>query len=178
MPVFAIIKHNADNFETVQEKFNLESFGFFTRTTIKETIKSITRDVSKKLPRDCKIREIREQISEDKKFKIITQTKGDFRIFIITDGDYNSSVAYKLMGACFEKGNFEELIKEYKNWETKDQIRKIEDELEKCNVIVSEGLSQILKRGESLSDLVEKSETLSLSTKQLFKTAKKKNSCC
>lgn len=178
MPVYAIIKHDANTFQTVLEKFNLEDFGFFTRSTIKETVKSIVKDISKKLPKDSKIREVREQISDDKKFKIIIQTKGDYRMFIITDGEYNSSVAYKLMSICFERSNFDELIKEYKSWETKDKLRKIEDELEKCHVIVAEGLDQILKRGESLSELVEKSETLSLHSKQLFKTAKKKNSCC
>ena len=57
-------------------------------------------------------------------------------------------------------------------------MKKIEKELEKCNVVVAEGLSHILERGEIFSEPVVKSENLSVQTKILFKTAKKKNSCC
>lgn len=178
MPVYAILKQGVSTSEIVQEKFNLEKFGIFTRGTIKDFIKTICRDITKRLPRDNKLREIREKMNEKVDFKIIIQIKRSHRIFVITDGDYNSSVAYKLMDKCFEASSFDDLIKEYKEWEDKDHLKKIEDELEKCNVIILEGLTQILQRGETLSDLVEKSESLSMQTKLLFKTAKKKNSCC
>lgn len=178
MPVYAILKQDVNTSEIVQEKFNLERFGIFTRGTIKDFIKSICRDVTKRLPRDTKLREIREKMNEKENFKIIIQIKRLHRIFVITDGNYNSSVAYKLMEKCLDGGNFDDLIKEYKEWEDKDHLKKIEDELEKCNVIILEGLAQVLQRGETLSDLVEKSENLSIQTKLLFKTAKKRNSCC
>lgn len=178
MPVYAILKQDVSTAEIVQEKFNLEKFGIFTRGTIKDFIKTICRDITKRLPKDPKLREIREKMNEKENFKIIIQVRRSHRIFVITDGDYNSSVAYKLMEKCFEASSFEELIKEYKEWEDKNQLKKIEDELEKCNVIILEGLTKILQRGETLSDLVEKSENLSIQTKLLFKTAKKKNSCC
>lgn len=178
MSVYAIMKQDVFSEKIIKEKFNLEKFSIFTAGTVKDFIRSICRDISKKLPKDSELREVREKMNENTQLKIIIQVKADHRIFIITDGDYNSSVAYKLMGKCFETNNYDELIKEYKEWEDKDQLKKIEGELEKCNAIVLEGLSNILERGETLSDLVAKSENLSLQTKILFKTAKKKNSCC
>lgn len=178
MPVFAILKQEVDSKNISKEQFNLSDFSIFKRGTIKDFIKGMIREISSKLPKDSQLREIREKLSEKEKFKIIFQLRNISRIFIITDMEYNSKIAYRLLDKCFENNNFEELIKEYRQWEDKDQIKKIEDELEKCNVIVMEGLSQVLQRGETLNDLVEKSEYLSMQTKILFKTAKKKNSCC
>jgi len=178
MTVYAIIRQDIHTEKIIKEKFNLERFSIFTAGTVKNFIRSICKDISKRLPKDAELREIREKMNQDTNIKIIIQVKAENRIFVITDGDYNSSVAYKLMGKCFESNNYDGLINEYKNWETKDQLKKIEGELEKCNAIVLEGLSNILERGESLSDLVAKSENLSLQTKILFKAAKKKNSCC
>jgi len=178
MPVYAILKQAVDTKTLVNEQFNLEKFGIFKRGTIKDFIKGIVREISSNLPRDSQMREVRENQSGKEQFKIIFQMRDKARVFVITDIEYDSKVAYRLLDKCFEEQNYEGLIKEYKEWEDKDQFKKIEDELEKCNVIVMEGLSEILQRGETLNDLVEKSEHLSMQTKILFKTAKKRNSCC
>lgn len=178
MPVYAILKQEVASRNVPNEQFSLEKFGIFKRGTIKDFIKGVVREISINLPKDTQLREVREKLSEKEHFKIIFQMRDKFRVFLITDIDYNSKVAYKLLDKCFSSTNYEDLIKEYKQWEDKDQYKKIEDELERCNVIVMEGLSEILQRGETLNDLVERSEHLSMQTKILFKTAKKKNSCC
>ena len=74
--------------------------------------------------------------------------------------------------------NYDLLVQEYKDWTTKDLTSQIEKEIKAANDNVIKGLSAILDRGQSLNELVEKSENLSLQTKKLFKTAKKQNSCC
>lgn len=179
MPVFSIIKQDISNGTIIQEQFNLEKYGIFQRGTIKDLIKATIRGIASNLPKDGQLREVRERIRKDEQFKIIFQVRNFSRIFVITDIDYDSKIAYRLLEKCFKEGaSLEELIKEYKNWEDKDQFKKIEEELEKCNVVVLEGLAQVLKRGETLENLLEKSNHLSLQTKLLFKTAKKKNSCC
>lgn len=178
MSLYALLKQNVDSIDIQQEKFNLEKFGIFTRGTIKDFIKGMVKSISKKLTKSSQFVEIRESMNEKEHFKIFLQAKGNVRYFIITDGNYSTSVANKLMGKLFESGSFDILIKEYNNWEDKDNLKKVEDELEKCHVVVMEGLSQVLDRGETLAELVEKSEHLSMQTKVLFKTAKKKNSCC
>lgn len=162
----------------MNEQFNLEKFGIFKRGTIKDFIKGIIREISGNLPTDTQVREVREKEEGKEPFKIIFQMRDTTRVFIITDIEYNSKVAYRLLDKCFESSNYESLIKEYKVWEDKDQFKKIEEELERCNVTIMDGLSQLLKRGETLDDLVERSENLSMQTRILFKTAKKRNSCC
>lgn len=178
MPVYAIVKYNTSNSGISQEKYNLEDFSFFARGTIKDIIRAMVRTVSERSKTKEDLYEIREKLNDKQNIKIFTQKKAVDRIIIITDEDYSSLIAQKLMMDCFKSENYDSLIQEYKNWEQKDIMKQIESELEKCNMIVVEGLSQILERGESLSELVEKSETLNAQTKILFKTAKKKNSCC
>lgn len=178
MPVFAICKLDTIDSRIVQEKYSLENFSIFSRGTIKNVIRVLVREVSERTNHDCKLMEIRERLNNTDEIKILTQKKAQTRVVVIADGKYNSSIAQQLLQTAFEDSDYDRLIKEYRNWEDMDVMKKIEDELEKCNVIVVEGLSQILDRGQNLSDLVEKSEHLSSQTKLLFKTAKKKNSCC
>lgn len=178
MPLLALIKQSVDSMEILQEKFNLEKYGIFTRGTIRDFIKGMVKGISKKLTKSAQFLEIRESMNEKEHFKIILQARGKIRFFIVTDGNYNTGVASKLMDRLFENESLDILIKEFSTWEDKDNLKKVEDELEKCHVVVMEGLSQVLERGETLADLVEKSEHLSMQTKILFKTAKRKNSCC
>lgn len=180
MPVYAILKQDINSQSFTQEQFNLEKYNIFKRGTIKEFIKGMVKEISKRLPKDSKLVDLKEDAKEkvNESFRIVLQLRGSTRVFIITDINYGSKVAYKLLDKCFERKDYDVLIKEYKDWENKDLLKQAEDELEKCNVIVMESLSQILQRGETLSDLVEKSENLSMQTKILFKAAKKKNSCC
>lgn len=177
MPVYSIIKIDTIDSRIVQEQFNLESYSIFSRGTIKKIIRVMVKEVAERT-KETKMMEIREKINDTDEIKILTQKREQMRVIIITDRQYNSLIGQKLLGEAFKVNDYERLIKEYKNWEEQDVIKKIEDELEKCNMIVVEGLSQILERGESLSDLVDKSENLSSQTKLLFKTAKKRNRCC
>jgi hypothetical protein len=152
MPVYAILKQEVDTRNIIQEQFNLSDFSIFKRGTIKDFIRGMVKEISTRLPKDTQLREIREKLNDKEKLKIILQMRVSNRVFVITDIEYNSEIAYGLLDKCFDNSNYEDLIKEYRQWEDKDQFKKIEDELEKCNVIVMEGLSQVLQRGESLND--------------------------
>jgi len=190
MPVYSIMRLDTADSRILQEQHNLEDFSIFSRSSIKTVIRGMARDFSTQSGADARLLEIREKLNEATEIKIITQCRvhggvgkrqepaGCERIVIITDGKYSSAVAQQLLLSCFTNSNYEALIKEYRHWEEKDICKKIEEELARCNVVVVEGLSQILERGESLSDLVSKSEHLNMQTKLLFKAAKKKNSCC
>ena len=178
MPVYAIIKLLSEDSRIIQEKYNLESFSIFTRGHVKNVIRVACRELSEKMGNGTGLLEIREKLTENDEMKILTEKKGDSRVIIITDGEYNSVIGHKVVIKAFNTNDYDQLIKEYKEWEDKDTIRQIEGELKKCETSVVEGLSSVLERGESLSDLVERSEELSSQTKFLFKTAKKRNRCC
>lgn len=186
MPVYAIIKLDTIDSAILQEKFNLEKFSIFYRGTMKNIIREMIREASKRLclakdDNNGQMREIRETLGEagnNEEIKIFAWKRKQIRLVAITDGKYSSVIGHKLLDEAFENSDYDKLIQDYKNWQDRDIMKKIEDELESCNIIVVEGLSRIFKRNETLDDLVAKSENLSVQTKLLFKTARKKNSCC
>lgn len=178
MPVFAIVKLDTIDSRIIQEKYNLEDFSLFTRGTIKNAIRAMIREISERSKKTSRFFEVKEKLSDRVEIKILAQIKGDTRVVVITDGEYSSEIARQLVVLAFSSNDYEALIKKYKTWEDKDLLKKIEEELNKCSITVVEGLSQVLERGESLSELVDKSEKLSSQTKILFKTAKRRNRCC
>ncbi|KAI5148391.1 synaptobrevin-like protein YKT6 [Enteropsectra breve] len=183
MPVYAIIKIDTIESRNIQEKFNLDKYSIFSRGSIKNIIRVMVHELSERansggMGTSMGMMEIHEKLNAIDEIKILTQKKGCIRVVVITDGEYDSSIAHKLLIEAFTDADYDRLIQDYRVWQDKDTMRQIEEELAKCKVTVVEGLSQILERGETLSDLVDKSKSLNMQTKILFKTAKKKNRCC
>lgn len=179
MPVYALFAVRNEDYKIIKEAFYLDKFGFFVKIQIKNICRAIATDFSSQIKNgNDNYIEIEESLKTD---KIIIATKKDNnkRIIAITDLEYNSSIRYKIIMTAMDiTQNYDLLIQEYKDWTTKDLTSQIEKEIKAANDNVIKGLSAILDRGQSLNELVEKSENLSLQTKKLFKTAKKQNSCC
>jgi synaptobrevin family protein YKT6 len=55
---------------------------------------------------------------------------------------------------------------------------KIQKDLDEIKEIMHKNIDEILKRGETLDQLVEKSEEMSASSVHFYKQSKKVNSCC
>ncbi|KAL8449695.1 hypothetical protein Emed_002950 [Eimeria media] len=74
-----------------------------------------------------------------------------------------------------------ELLKKYKNPMQSDELVRALQKAEQAQEVVRQTISTVLRHGESLQELVNRSEDLSSTSKQLFKsTTKVKNSfgCC
>ncbi|GME87931.1 unnamed protein product [Ambrosiozyma monospora] len=54
----------------------------------------------------------------------------------------------------------------------------VQQQLDDTKVVLQKSIQSMLERGEQLDSLVDKSETLSNSSKTFYKQAKKTNSCC
>ena len=59
-----------------------------------------------------------------------------------------------------------------------DHLMKIQTDLDETKVILYDTIEKVLERGEKLEDIVARSENLSATSKQFYKTAKSTNSCC
>jgi hypothetical protein len=59
-----------------------------------------------------------------------------------------------------------------------DKISKIQKSLDDVKDIMSKNIEDVLKRGETLDSLMEKSADLSTVSVQFYKKAKKTNQCC
>jgi synaptobrevin family protein YKT6 len=117
---------------------------------------------------------------------------------VVTDTEYPVRVAYSLLNKCM--AGFEKLyeekwqkidtdqtlepefmateMKEYANPSESDKITKIQKNLDDIKDIMSKNIDEVLKRGETLDSLMEKSEDLSASSKIFYKKAKDTNACC
>lgn len=55
---------------------------------------------------------------------------------------------------------------------------KVQQELDETKIVLHKTIENVLQRGEKLDNLVDKSESLTASSKMFYKQAKKTNSCC
>lgn len=59
-----------------------------------------------------------------------------------------------------------------------DKLLKIQKNLDDIKDIMHKNIDEVLKRGENLDSLMEKSEDLSATSVQFYKKAKSTNACC
>lgn len=64
------------------------------------------------------------------------------------------------------------------NPDSTDPFMRVQRELDETKIVLHKTMESLLQRGEKLDDLVQKSEDLSLTSRQFYKTAKKTNQCC
>ncbi|CAD7941101.1 unnamed protein product [Amoebophrya sp. A120] len=117
----------------------------------------------------------------------------------VTDNEYPLRVAYTLISDAitaflkqypnneasrqtadtsmpFQEG--QALFDKFQNPDEADKITKIEKELDEVKATVIKSMDDILKRGENLDSLMQKSGDLSATSYQFYKTAQKNNQCC
>ena len=69
-------------------------------------------------------------------------------------------------------------IEEWQDPSKKDNIMKLQNELNDVQDIMRQNLNELLKREENLENLMEKSKDLSAASVNFYKQAKKTNRCC
>ncbi|KAE8257380.1 hypothetical protein A4X13_0g2391 [Tilletia indica] len=72
----------------------------------------------------------------------------------------------------------QDFVRRYQDPRQADTIMKVQQELDETKIVLHKTIDSVLQRGEDLDKLVEKSQSLSTSSKAFYKTAKKQNSCC
>lgn len=119
---------------------------------------------------------------------------------LITDKEYPVRPAYTLLNKILdeylvahspeewknisetnEKLGMKELntyIVDYQDPTKADAIMKVQQELDETKIELHKTIENVLQRGEKLDNLVDKSESLTASSKMFYKQAKKTNSCC
>ena len=76
---------------------------------------------------------------------------------------------------------YEHIATEIEEWQDpskKDNLMKLQSELNDVTDIMRQNLNELLKREENLEKLMEKSNDLSSTSVNFYKQAKKTNSCC
>ena len=76
---------------------------------------------------------------------------------------------------------FDYITKEIEEWQDpnkKDNLMKLQNELNDVADIMKKNINELLNREENLENLMAKSQDLSAASVNFYKQAKKTNSCC
>lgn len=191
-----IYKHNGEEVSPhcLASAADLSSFNFFQRRTIGEHLRFASRTVAQRTAVGS-----RQTVTmNDNPFNCHAYVRHDGLTGVcVTDKEYTERVAFsfinKILGD-FEKAakNWTE-IEEDQNTEPKflmdelvkfqdpgeaDKISKITKELDEIKDVMHNNIEAVLKRGENLDSLMDKSEDLSATSVVFYKKAKAQNACC
>ena len=207
LPVISILCFKWDEEKPIKvaEVYNLDDFSFFQKGTIKEACLFGSRLLAARTPRGSAVT-VTGTANEEKGpgplDDYITHVKvrgsDQLAITVITAKQYPPRIALKLMldlesewdklqnqtwksalqdtAIPFPAG--EQLIKRFSNPKQNDKIYQIQDQLEQTKDIMVRNIEQVLRRGEKIDSLVEKSDELSGFTKTFYNNSQKLNSCC
>jgi hypothetical protein len=177
----------------IWEKIDTSNFSIFSRSKAVEYIQFSTRLVATKTERNVK-----SVISCDEiPYVISTVLEYDGLIAaVITDEKYPEYPRFRLLHELlrvFRENMKHEDIKEeelieikplsdlftsYQTPEKVDKILKIQKEIDTLKDIMHINIEQILENGQSIDDLIIKSDKLSGEAVKFYKQAKKINKCC
>lgn len=104
-------------------------------------------------------------------FSMITDLLNKYTKF---DPSWNEATQDKNAEPDFLK----EALEKFQNPKEADKVLKIQQTVDEIKSIMHKNIDDILKRGETLDALMEKSNDLSSTSVAFFKTAKKQNQCC
>ncbi|CRG94969.1 SNARE protein, putative [Plasmodium gallinaceum] len=179
--------------------FDLSSFPFFHRSSLKEHIYFHSRLVCSRTPRGN--REVIELESGIGHLHIYTNSENNISVLVLSTPSYPLRIAFGLIDNTQKlfiekcKGQYEnitqdlkegvlfnnelnELLKKYQNPSEADKLSKVQKDLDEVKDVMLKNIEDLLQRGEKLDDLMKKSQDLSNSSYQFYRQAKKNNQCC
>ena len=101
----------------------------------------------------------------------------DFREYFAADPSVYENAVSDLKGKL-PYPNIEEFLKKWQDPHEADQLMKVEKELFEVKEIMHQNLNDLLKRGENLDTLMERSKDLNAVSVDFYKKAKKQNKQC
>jgi len=173
--------------------FELSSFGYFQRGSVKEVALFVSREVIERSQKGE-----RQTIQHKEYMCHAFITPQEIGCAVITDGDYPHRVAFSLVNKAIEEFTkvhgsdvsqynndvdlkvdaLEPLLLKFQEPEKADQVTKIQKDLDETKEVLVKSIDQLLQRGERLDVLAERSQDLSFQSKAFLKQSEKLNSCC
>ena len=161
--------------------YELSSYGFFQRSNIKEICTFACKEFAKRCIDNY-------QVLQYMNFNIYALTNNKYTITCVSDEEYPITAAKSFLNKVIDIINYdnvdnvdnkiEELLIECQDPMKADKLIAIKNELEETKEILMKTMEDLLNRGESLDNLIEKSNELSNNSKSFMKETKKMNSCC
>ena len=176
--------------------FALSFVSIFQRSTLKDFLNFHSRLVIERVTKDTHA-----QVQLEKGICYAIANEDKVGVTIICDEEYPKRVAIdfvirihenfkifmnqnKLDLNSYEKDTnvkFDYITKEIEEWQDpnkKDNLMKLQNELNDVADIMKKNINELLNREENLENLMAKSQDLSAASVNFYKQAKKTNSCC
>ncbi|KAJ7481908.1 Longin-like domain-containing protein [Mycena latifolia] len=171
----------------------LSSFSFYQKGSVGEFMSFFSKTVAERTAQGH-----RQSVQENNYTAHVYNRGGPEQLaaVLITDQEYPVRPAFSLLAKVLvdfvanvpqaswdnpEAISFPELkayIATYQDPRQADTIMRVQQELDETTIILHKTIESVLKRGEDLDKLVDKSNHLSGQSKMFYKTAKKQNSGC
>ena len=170
---------------------HLMDFGFFQRGSVKEMITFFNKTIAKRAPAG------RQSVQNEEYYVHVYMRPDGLCGTVTCDSEYPPRVAFALLSKLLEDFDakfpqwrnerrneaivwpeLDGTLEKYQNPAEADQIMRIQKNLDETRDVLHNTIDQVLKRGEKLEDLVERSGELSAQSKLFYKQAKRANSCC
>ncbi|XP_076232588.1 YKT6 v-SNARE homolog isoform X1 [Calliopsis andreniformis] len=189
----SILYKNPTSATTLKAAYDVESFSFFQRGSIKEFMSFVSKTIVERTQISS-----RQSVKEGDYMCHVYVRADNLSAVLISDHEYPRRVAHTLItkvmdefATKYPQSTWENLseptidfsqiniyLAKYQNPNEADALTKMQNDLDETKIILHNTLEAVLQRGEKLDDLVSKSEGLSAQSKAFYKTARKTNSCC
>lgn len=167
---------------------NLKHISYFQKSTICEFLDFFSKTIVERVPEKDKQRN---QCITERGYKCHLYVNFlDVSCVVITDEEYPSKTAFQLIQKIYQqnmsilKENTKlniflcDLLQKYQDPANVDPIINLQKEMDETKDILHKTLDSVLKREETLDELIKKSTELSNSSKTFYIKTKKMNSCC
>jgi len=173
--------------------FELSSFGYFQRGSVKEVATFVSREVVSRATEGQ-----RQSVTHQE--YVFHAYVSHYRVAcaVISDAEYPSRVAFSLITSTLEdfmklygstinnitsdtelSADFlSPLLLKFQNPAEADSVMKIQKDLDDTKEVLVKSIDQLLIRGEKLENLAAKSNDLSFQSKAFLSQSEKLNSCC
>lgn len=175
---------------------DLSFLSIFERGTVLQFLNFNSRLVISRTPADQNL-----EVALEKGICFSIVNSDHIGVTLICDEEYPRRVAFDLLFKILEEFNsfiyknkiniktitadtdikftyLQTILKEWQNPNEKDNILKLQNELNDVQGIMKKNLQELLSREENLEKLMDKSKDLSTTSVQFYKKAKATNKCC
>ncbi|KIZ01023.1 VAMP-like protein YKT61 [Monoraphidium neglectum] len=172
----------------------LSSFGYFQRASVREMLQFTSRTIVQRTAPGQ-----RQTVRQEDYYMHVHVRDSGLAAVAVCDKDYPPTAAFSVAAKVMEEyaaassgepwrtaaaddasaqSVLEPALERYQDPVAADKLTKIQRDLDETKIVLHQTIDSVLKRGEKLDSLVDKSADLSMASQMFYKQARKTNSCC
>lgn len=172
---------------------DVSSFGYFQRASVKEGLLFLARTIVQRTQPGQ-----RQSVKAEGYLVHCHVRDNGLAGIVVADEEYPTTAAFSIITKVIDEyveangeawknvtadehaadAILEPALEKYQDHTQADKLAKIQRDLDETKIVLHQTIEGVLKRGEKLDALVDKSNDLSLASQMFYKQAKKSNNCC